>query len=867
MTAKKPKGEVHEIINALEHLSAQSGSRADVVQNKRECFQKLIRYMTQGIDMSAAFVPATKCVALSKQDLPLKKMLYLYLRTAAKQNPAVALLVVQTLLNDCKDLDPTIRGLAVRSMCSLRVPELMENVFQAVDGGLHDAQGYVREAAVMGVLKCHHQDPAGVRMRGLLERVEALLASDTDPQVVANCLYVMQQVGMLEGRMTRQLVVSLLNHIRAFSDWAQCFVLDLVAQYQPASEEERFDILEVLDFGLNHANSAVVMATAKLFLHFTLSFSHQHQQVLETLKDPLQTLIQGREPEVVWAVLSNFLVLAQRYPLIFSQLYPEFYCRYEDPSYLKRLKIDVLIAIADQTNAYEIAEEMTQYVKDSDEDLARAAIRAVGQIALKVPDVNGIIDRLLLFLGYEKDFVTAETLVQMTDVLRRYPDAAAACVDSVAAIPEETVVEPGARAAYLWVVGEYGAQIQDAPYVLESLSEGFSDEATEVKLALLTACLKLFFKRPPECRKALGAVLAAGVADPAQEVHDKALLYYRLLQHSVGAAQSVVDVQRPAVTSFADAQSAEIQDRIFDELNTLSVAYRAPASTFIDNDQETERFEHDSVDMGASLDKNETESALHQAQASLLDVGNTDGTATPLSARGGTPVASSSGLADLMSMGGGVADMPSQPAAPPSAAAPADLLADVFGFGGGGAAAAAPAAPAPAAATAAVAPQAVQSSGFSGLDDLLGGLGGGGGSGASAAAAPAPAAASVSLVPQPQITPHEFQQKWAAWTPSARTFQQQLSSSALASVQANGYRDFTAHIGQAHIANFATPREGSAPPLRFLFHAQAAGSSVHVLVQVTVTKAPAAASAVVKSDDPAAAQHVEELLQNLLLTL
>lgn len=36
-----------------------------------------------------------RCVALSKHDLPLKKMLYLYLRTAAKQNAAVALLVVQ----------------------------------------------------------------------------------------------------------------------------------------------------------------------------------------------------------------------------------------------------------------------------------------------------------------------------------------------------------------------------------------------------------------------------------------------------------------------------------------------------------------------------------------------------------------------------------------------------------------------------------------------------------------------------------------------------------------------------------------------------------------------------------------------------
>jgi hypothetical protein len=35
----------------------------------------------------------------------------------------------------------------------------------------------------------------------------------------------------------------------------------------------------VLDFGLHHANSAVVMATAKLFLHYTMSFTSQHQQV------------------------------------------------------------------------------------------------------------------------------------------------------------------------------------------------------------------------------------------------------------------------------------------------------------------------------------------------------------------------------------------------------------------------------------------------------------------------------------------------------------------------------------------------------------------------------------------------------------
>ena len=48
-----------------------------------------------------------------------------------------------------------------------------------------------------------------------------------------------------------------------------------------------------------------------------------------------------------------------------------------------------------------------------------------------------------------------------------------------------------------------------------------------MKLALMAAAGKLFFKRPPECQALLGTVLAAAVADQNQDVHDRALLYYR----------------------------------------------------------------------------------------------------------------------------------------------------------------------------------------------------------------------------------------------------------------------------------------------------------------------------------------------------
>ena len=69
--------------------------------------------------------------------------------------------------------------------------------------------------------------------------------------------------------------------------------------------------------------------------------------------------------------------------------------------------------------------------------------------------------------------------------------------------------------------------MKDAPYLLEPLAEGFAEEAVPVKLALLAAVTKLFFRRPPECQKLLGSVLAAASSDANQDVHDRALLYYR----------------------------------------------------------------------------------------------------------------------------------------------------------------------------------------------------------------------------------------------------------------------------------------------------------------------------------------------------
>ena len=45
-------------------------------------------------------------------------------------------------------------------------------------------------------------------------------------------------------------------------------------------------------------------------------------QVLERIKDPLQTLVSRDHFETAYAVLAHFLLIAQRAPILFSQVLP-----------------------------------------------------------------------------------------------------------------------------------------------------------------------------------------------------------------------------------------------------------------------------------------------------------------------------------------------------------------------------------------------------------------------------------------------------------------------------------------------------------------------------------------------------------------
>lgn len=64
----------------------------------------------------------------------------------------------------------------------------------------------------------------------------------------------------------------------------------------------------------------------------------------------------------------------------------------------------------------------------------------------------------------------------MKDLLRKYPQWSHDCIAVVGNISSKNVQEPKAKAALVWMLGEYSQDMMDAPYILESLIDGWEDE-------------------------------------------------------------------------------------------------------------------------------------------------------------------------------------------------------------------------------------------------------------------------------------------------------------------------------------------------------------------------------------------------------
>ncbi|XP_045240758.2 AP-4 complex subunit beta-1 isoform X2 [Macaca fascicularis] len=470
----------------------------------RNVIQRVIRYMTQGLDMSGVFMEMVK--ASATVDIVQKKLVYLYMCTYAPLKPDLALLAINTLCKDCSDPNPMVRGLALRSMCSLRMPGVQEYIQQPILNGLRDKASYVRRVAVLGCAKMHNLHGDSEVDGALVNELYSLLR-DQDPIVVVNCLRSLEEILKLEGGVVinKPIAHHLLNRMSKLDQWGQAEVLNFLLRYQPRSEEELFDILNLLDSFLKSSSPGVVMGATKLFLILAKKFPHVQTDVLVRVKGPLLAACSSESRELCFVALCHVRQILHSLPGHFSSHYKKFFCSYSEPHYIKLQKVEVLCELVNDENVQQVLEELRGYCTDVSADFAQSAIFAIGGIARTYTDQ--CVQILTELLGLRQEHITTVVVQTFRDLVWLCPQ----CTEAVCqALPgcEENIQDSEGKQALIWLLGVHGERIPNAPYVLEDFVENVKSETfPAVKMELLTALLRLFLSRPAECQDMLGRLL------------------------------------------------------------------------------------------------------------------------------------------------------------------------------------------------------------------------------------------------------------------------------------------------------------------------------------------------------------------------
>jgi vesicle coat complex subunit len=127
------------------------------------------------------------------------------------------------------------------------------------------------------------------------------------------------------------------------------------------------------------------------------------------------------------------------------------------------------------------------------------------------------------------NYVTQEVIVVVKDILRRYPNRFEGIIPALCE-NLENLTDSDAKAAVIWIVGEYAERIVNMVSILETFLDNFKDEQVEVQFQILTAIVKAFLKRPSSTQELIQKVLQlATTSTQSSDLRDRAYIYCRLL--------------------------------------------------------------------------------------------------------------------------------------------------------------------------------------------------------------------------------------------------------------------------------------------------------------------------------------------------
>jgi vesicle coat complex subunit len=534
-----------EIVALRDKLDSNSAA------DRKAAARRVMSLVRSGEDVGAVFSSMLRCV--KTDDLELKRFVYLYLVTYSSQQSEQSIMAVNTFIQDSQDPNPLVRALAIRTMSRIRIDSVAENLVGPLRQHLSDDSPFVRKTAAFSISKLYDIIPETMENSGLFSGLLRLL-DDDNPLVVSNATAAICAINVKRHEpifeFTPQDIAPILNALPNSSEWCQIMLLDALAQYPPTDDS----LVDRLIPFLRHSNAAVVLGAFKCIVKF-LGAREAFAQILP----PFLTLVSNAKTEIQYIALRTLALFTQKFPRALIKDVRIFFCKYNDPSYIKAEKLVIIAANCSPANAGLILDELLEYCNSVDLDFVRRSVQSVGEIALKIENCSQkCVEILVGLIDGKAGYAVEQAVIALSDVLRRFPGR----FESVIARTCQSLDrlrDTNARAAGVWILGEYSRLIEGVDVVLDPFLDGFGDEPLLVQLQLISAIVKAYLNKPEETRDQLQFVLnEATKVTMHPDVRNRATIYWRMLSMGADATRQFIQFEKTGVEIPSGRFTAEV---------------------------------------------------------------------------------------------------------------------------------------------------------------------------------------------------------------------------------------------------------------------------------------------------------------------
>lgn len=158
--------------------------------------------------------------------------------------------------------------------------------------------------------------------------------------------------------------------------------------YVPDEQEDAELLAERIAIRLQHSNSAVVLTTVKVILYLMNYMGSQQivENMCRKLSPPLgkfsfantfkcrrsemltffhfklfiSVTLLSSGYEVQYVALRNILLIIQRRPMVLKNDVKVFFCKYNDPIYVKLAKLEIIYRLANEKNVEQVLAELKE---------------------------------------------------------------------------------------------------------------------------------------------------------------------------------------------------------------------------------------------------------------------------------------------------------------------------------------------------------------------------------------------------------------------------------------------------------------------------------------------------------------------------